>query len=289
MTPPRPRRVEEIPPLDLGPDIPPPRPGSLLARRILALLLMSAMAVGGFLAIKHRAPSLLPGRTSEEEEKSPISADSAEISSPFPVPPSEETPEETPKLPVTEQPAGQIEIPAWKIPTETQAPNPRPAPRPATTPTKPSPSSSGKTSSPSSAGPAPYTPPRRRQPTPAPTIPTPTPSQSTPTPYLGKTDGEYWVGELGASQLGKARPINLPSDALRSRFRGTQITARVEVDERGKPLVVRLSYPPSMERKLRMLMGMQAEQIIKEIAFRPAQNSLGETVRDEITVKIPLR
>jgi hypothetical protein len=68
-----------------------------------------------------------------------------------------------------------------------------------------------------------------------------------------------------------------------------QIAVTVEVSERGIPTVLRLEYPPGMERTLTRWLSSQAHDVIKEVPFRWALNSRGEPVEDEIRMKIPLR
>jgi len=68
-----------------------------------------------------------------------------------------------------------------------------------------------------------------------------------------------------------------------------QIAVIVEVSERGLPKVLRLEYPPGMKGTLTQWLSLQAQKVIREIPFRPARNSRGETVPDDIPIKIPLR
>jgi hypothetical protein len=300
MTAPRPRSVEGIQPLDLGPDVTPPKPGSPQARKRLILLAMLVIVGGGFAADLF---DWLPGDSDEEEipsrspEPSGNSSTPATAPTPFSTPSfTPEPPSEPSEVPVVPAPDGQ----EWPSPDETllevtPTPPPRPTARPATPPAS-RPFSSERTppsSSPMERKPAPTpvptpapTPvPRRPQPTPAPRIFPPTPA-----PIPEHTDEVIWVGEVGARALKEPRPIELPSDALRSRFRGMQIEVTVEVSARGVPTVRFLRYPSGMDQTMKDWLRPQAQTIIiKEVPFRSAINSRGERVKDEISVKIPLQ
>lgn len=310
------RSFQGIDPLEPDPNLPPPRKGGPWARRIVTLVGAIAVLVAGFALLSRTGllDSWLEQSQPPVQKQNPVPTP-AEESPVLPTSPSPDSPDDmllaeigvAPQTaPSQEGSTAREDIPDVTLPAPTPisrpvppAPSPRPADR---SPARRRPSSPSSPSRPSDG-------PRviQTEPPPAASRPAPTPPSSEPGIILSPpsrlpssrepteeesgesitVEGTFIPQLTGTKARPKwqPRPLDLPTDSLRSQLSGREIVVKVRVDKYGRTSVVRISYPP---RTHDFLVRRAVERVLA-ISWEPARDGEGRATPDEVEVGVPLR
>lgn len=306
------RTFQGIDPLEPDPNLPPPRKGGPWARRIAAVVGVVAILTAGF-ALLSRMGLL----DSWLEQSQPLGQKQNPVPTPVeesPVPPTSPQPESPDDMLLAEigvapqtAPSQEGSTPREDIPDVTL-----PAPPPISRPVPPTPSPRPADRSPARRRPSSTSAPSRpaegsrvpqAEPLPATARPEPTPPKIILPPLSRPPSSQEQTAEESdevitvegtfipqltgtrARPKWQPRPLDLPTDPLRSQLSGREIVVKVRVDKYGRTSVVRISYPP----RTHDFLIRRAVESVRAISFEPARDGEGRATVDEVEVAVPLR